>query len=78
VRLCLWLPKTPTLSTPPVGDPTALRRASAGRILLRITYKGDVARLYANGKLLNDNFYNGTPWMVGLDRIPCRDWSILN
>ena len=50
---------------------------SAARVLLRITYKGDVARLYANGKLLTDNFYNGAPWIVGLDRIPCRDWEHL-
>jgi beta-galactosidase len=50
---------------------------SAARVLLRITYEGDVARLYANGKLLTDNFYNGAPWIVGLDRIPCRDWEHL-
>jgi hypothetical protein len=36
------------------------------RIFLKITYVGDVARIYADGKLLTDNFYNGTPWVVGL------------
>jgi hypothetical protein len=45
--------------------------SGAGKVFLRITYKGDVARLYADGKLLTDNFYNGTPWIVGLDRVPC-------
>jgi beta-galactosidase len=55
----------------PCGDP------AAGRIFLRITYEGDVARFYADGKLLTDNFYNGTPWLIGLDRIPCREWDRL-
>ena len=50
---------------------------SAGKVFLRITYRGDVARLYADGKLITDNFYNGTPWIVGLDRVPCRQWDRL-
>jgi beta-galactosidase len=49
----------------------------AAKIFLRITYQGDVARLYADGKLLTDNFYNGTPWLIGLDRVPCREWDRL-
>ena len=32
----------------------------------RITYTGDVARLYAGDKLLDDNFWNGRPWQIGL------------
>jgi beta-galactosidase len=50
---------------------------AAGRVFLRITYEGDVARFYADGKLLTDNFYNGTPWLIGLDRVPCREWDRL-
>ena len=50
---------------------------AAAKMFLRITYEGDVARLYADGKLLTDNFYNGTPWLIGLDRIPCREWDRL-
>jgi beta-galactosidase len=50
---------------------------AAGKVFLRIIYEGDVARFYVDGKLLTDNFYNGTPWWIGLDRIPCRDWSHL-
>ncbi len=50
---------------------------SAGKILLRITYVGDVARIYVDGKLFTDNFYNGTPWVIGLDRVPCRQWDRL-
>jgi hypothetical protein len=46
---------------------------AAGKMFLRITYEGDVARLYAGGRLLTDNFYNGTPWLIGLDRVSCRE-----
>ena len=31
-------------------------------------YQGDAARLLANGKLLDDDFYNGETWQVGLRR----------
>lgn len=41
----------------------------AGR-LLKIEYRGDVARLYCNGKLLDDNFYYGRPFFYGLWRLP--------
>jgi hypothetical protein len=36
--------------------------------LLQIDYTGDIGRLESNGKLLDDNFYNGLPWQVGLRR----------
>jgi len=36
--------------------------------VLDIHYEGDVARLYAGGELLDDNFYNGLSWRVGLER----------
>lgn len=38
--------------------------------LLKINYRGDVARLYANGKIVADNFYNGRPFLFGLWRLP--------
>jgi hypothetical protein len=38
--------------------------------LLNIEYQGDCARLYANGKLIADNFYNGRPMLYGLWRLP--------
>ena len=38
--------------------------------LLQIDYRGDVARLYADGKLVADNFYNGRPFLMGLWRLP--------
>jgi len=47
----------------------------AGTIFVKIAYQGDVARLYTNGRLLTDNFYNGTPWFICLDRIPAEQRS---
>ena len=41
-----------------------------GRRILHIDYRGDCARLYADGKLVADNFYNGRPFLMGLWRLP--------
>ncbi|MBQ3876804.1 MAG: beta-galactosidase [Prevotella sp.] len=38
--------------------------------LLTINYRGDCARLYADGKLIADNFYYGRPFLYGLWRLP--------
>lgn len=38
--------------------------------MLTIDYQGDCARLYANGKLIADNFYYGRPFLYGLWRLP--------
>ena len=38
--------------------------------MLTIDYRGDVARLYADGHLIGDNFYNGRPFQYGLWRLP--------
>ena len=38
--------------------------------LLEIQYQGDCARLYADGKLIADNFYNGRSFFFGLWRLP--------
>ena len=38
--------------------------------LLKITYQGDCARLYANGKLVADHFQYGRPMLFGLWRLP--------
>lgn len=47
-------------------------------LLLNIDYRGDVARLYADGKLLDDNFYNGRPFQYALWRLPkdCRQLEL--
>ena len=46
--------------------------------LLTIRYRGDVARLYADGKLIDDNFYNGRPFCYALGRLPkdCRQLEL--
>lgn len=43
--------------------------------ILEIDYRGDVARIYADGHLVADNFYNGRPMLLGLWRLPqdCRE-----
>ena len=37
-------------------------------VFLRVDYFGDVGRLYAGPRLLNDDFYKGTTWEIGLKR----------
>ena len=37
-------------------------------LFLQVNYKGDVARLYSAHRLLNDDFYNGQPWNIGVRR----------
>jgi hypothetical protein len=44
--------------------------AAANHTLLRIAYEGDVARIYAGGKLLTDDFYHGAALELGLWRVP--------
>jgi len=39
------------------------------RALLRLTYVGDAARLYAGSRLVSDHFYNSQPWEIGLWRL---------
>lgn len=38
--------------------------------LLDIEYHGDIARLYADGKFIDDNFYNGRHFQYALWRLP--------
>jgi hypothetical protein len=51
---------------------------SGDGLLLNIDYRGDVARLYADGKLIDDNFYNGRPFQYALWRLPkeCRQLEL--
>ena len=37
-------------------------------LFLKVEFQGDIARLSAAGRLLTDDFYNGTPWCIGLRR----------
>ncbi|MET8974364.1 beta-galactosidase [Streptomyces sp. NPDC004539] len=38
--------------------------------VLRLHWRGDVARAYAGGRLVADQFYSGRPWDIGLDLLP--------
>ena len=44
----------------------AIQSKAVKKMFLRISYEGDVARIYAGDHLLTDNFYNGAPWVIGL------------
>jgi beta-galactosidase len=56
-----------TIQVPPVAG------RGVKRAFLRIVYQGDIARLYDHGKLIDDDFYKGTPWEIGLSAIATRD-----
>jgi hypothetical protein len=67
------IPAVPPLST---FDQAALWRlqwqnpdlAGLSNVLLQIDYTGDIARIASPTTLLDDNFYNGLPWQIGLKR----------
>lgn len=61
-RAARWLIRVPSINY-----------GMASNAFLRITYVGDVARLYAGDKLITDDFYKGTPWEIGLQRISRED-----
>jgi beta-galactosidase len=42
--------------------------ANDSNAFIDIRYQGDVARLFSGTKLLDDNFYNGQTWSIGLRR----------
>ena len=41
---------------------------SGARVLLELDYLGDAARLLADGVLVDDQFADGEPWIIGLHR----------
>src|SRR5262249_10111409 len=55
----------------------AVKSEGVANIFLQIEYEGDISRLYADGKLLTDNFYNGSSWLVALNGIPQQAWDRL-
>jgi hypothetical protein len=57
-----WKIHVPDVSSPVVRQ-----------VLLRITYQGDIARIYAGNRLITDDFYHGAPWEIGLEDIPAAD-----
>ena len=51
-----------------ISIPRESRSTTVSNLLLEITYTGNIARLSANGHLLDDDFYNGLPWTIGVER----------
>jgi len=47
---------------------SALADTPTEQHFLRVHYTGDVGRLSLNGHLLDDNFADGRPWLIGLTR----------
>ncbi len=46
---------------------------AGARVLLELDYVGDAARLYADDTLVDDQFADGQPWIVGLHRFVRAD-----
>ena len=42
--------------------------ADLSDLYLKVDYEGDTGMAFINGRLVADNFNNGTPWLVGLKR----------
>ncbi len=42
--------------------------AGLSNVLLQLDYTGDIGRLQSGTTLLDDNFFNGLPWQIGLKR----------
>lgn len=56
-RSAAWTIETPTDALDGVND-----------VFLRIDYKGDVGRLFSGVRMLDDHYFNGQAWEVGLKR----------
>ncbi len=52
-----------------IDVPAVPADASVSDVWMRIGYQGDVARLYKQGALVDDDFWNGLPWSVGLREV---------
>jgi hypothetical protein len=48
-----------------------------GDAILEISYEGDMARLYADGKLVQDDFWKGRPIRYALRRLPAGTKSLV-
>src|SRR5208283_586373 len=53
-----WSIQVPAITSPVVRN-----------VFLRITYIGDIARVYADGKFITDDFYKGTPLLIALRQL---------
>ena len=53
----VWTLRVPSHSLQGISD-----------LWLSLDYAGDIGRFYVGNTLADDNFYNGTPWQIGLKR----------
>jgi hypothetical protein len=44
-------------------------------VFLQIQYQGDVARLCRENHLLDDNFWNGTTWTIGVKDLKAANFN---
>ena len=51
----------------------AVESSAIKNVFLRITYEGDIARIYDRGRLVSDDFFKGTPWVIGLAPIVAQE-----
>ncbi|MFI5096479.1 MAG: beta-galactosidase [Candidatus Acidiferrales bacterium] len=57
-----WSIQVPAITSPAVRN-----------VFLRITYLGDIARVYADGKFITDDFYKGTPLQIALRQLSAAE-----
>jgi hypothetical protein len=68
-------PKTISLDIETLSSAQALLKLNRDmldgldNLFLRIAYVGDIGNAFINGKLVSDNFYNGTTWEIGLKQL---------
>lgn len=49
-------------------DPAAAAAPQVHEYFLKVDYVGDVAMAFLEGKMVQDEFWHGEPWMIGLKR----------
>lgn len=67
-RAGIWSVTIPKSIAAAVESRGSSPASTSAQYFLRIHYSGDVARLSADGHLLDDEFSTGEPWLVGLTR----------
>ena len=75
-RYSLTIPqKTTSLTLEPVSPGKVVVKLppnildDVDNVYLRIDYVGDIGNCFIDGKLVADNFYNGTVWEIGLKQV---------
>ena len=68
-----WVRRCPTRASAAWKiDIASIDWNSVADAYLRIDYQGDVARLFTGSTMLDDHFYTGVPWQIGLKRFAAK------